>query len=104
MKARSPKRRRRIVLNDGPDPIDVFVGKRVRERRRQENLSQTALGARLDVTFQAVQKYEAGTIRIGASTLYRLGHALNVEPNYFFEGYVEAPSRAAAKRERKAKR
>jgi transcriptional regulator with XRE-family HTH domain len=89
VKAASPKRRRRTVVNDGPDPIDVFVGKRVRERRRQENLSQTALGSRLGVTFQAVQKYESGGIRISASTLYRLSHALDVEPGYFFEGYAE---------------
>ena len=104
MKARSPKRRRRIVLNDGPDPIDIFVGKRVRERRRQENLSQTALAARLGVTFQAVQKYESGGIRIAASTLYRLCHALGVGPAYFFEGYVDAPSGAATKRKKQGKR
>jgi transcriptional regulator with XRE-family HTH domain len=104
MKAASLKRRRRIIKDEGPDPIDVFVGKRVRERRRQENLSQTALAARLGVTFQAVQKYESGGIRIAASTLYRLCHALGVGPAYFFEGFVEAPSEAATKRERKAKR
>jgi transcriptional regulator with XRE-family HTH domain len=104
MKNPSPKRRWRIVVDEGPDPIDIFVGKRARERRRQENLSQTALGERLGVTFQAVQKYEAGAIRIGSSTLYRLCHALGVGPAYFFEGYVDPPSEAATKRKRKATR
>jgi transcriptional regulator with XRE-family HTH domain len=104
MKARSPKRRRRIVLNDGPDPIDIFVGKRMRERRRQENLSQTALGGHLGVSFQSVQRYEAGKVRISASTLFRLCQVLGVGPAYFFEGYVEAPSAAATKRKRKANR
>jgi transcriptional regulator with XRE-family HTH domain len=96
--------KRRVIRDEGPDPIDIFVGKRLRERRRKENLSQSAVAARLGVTFQAVQKYEAGTIRIAASTLYRLGQLLGVGPAYFFEGYVGTPSEAAIKRKKKAKR
>jgi transcriptional regulator with XRE-family HTH domain len=93
-----------VIQDEGPDPIDIFVGKRMRERRRQENLSQSALAARLGVTFQAIGKYECGDVRISASTLFRLCQVLGVGPAYFFEGYVEAPSGAATKRERKAKR
>jgi transcriptional regulator with XRE-family HTH domain len=60
------KVRRRIIQDDGPDPIDIFVGKRLRERRRHADLSQRDLGARLGVSFQSVQKYETGDIRISA--------------------------------------
>ena len=83
------KRRRPAVQDDGPDPIDVFVGQRVRERRLKEGLSQSAVAEQLGVSFQAVQKYEFGNIRISASTLYRLAQVLGVEPGYFFKGYSD---------------
>jgi transcriptional regulator with XRE-family HTH domain len=103
MKATSRKHHRRVIRDEGPDPIDIFVGRRMRERRRQENLSQNALGARLGVTFQPVQKYESGGIRISASTLYRLCQVLGIGPAYFFEGYVDAPG-AATKHRKRGKR
>jgi len=103
MSGPADKLRRRIVKDAGPDPIDVFVGKRVRERRLKVGLSQTAVAARLGVSFQAVQKYESAGNRISASTLFRLGQMLGVAPGYFFEGYVD-PSSEAAIQPRKAKR
>ena len=100
----SRKRPRRVATDDGPDPIDVFVGKRVRERRQRENLSQSAVAARLGISFQAVQKYEAARYRISASTLYRLGEALGVAPGYFFKGYVSSPPEAAIRHKKQGKR
>jgi transcriptional regulator with XRE-family HTH domain len=96
------KRRRRVIQVDGPDPIDMYVGGRLRELRRRQKISQGELGSRLGVTFQAVQKYESGNIRIAASTLFHLGRALGVEPGYFFEGYSDSPpaERGAKKRQR----
>ena len=88
MKATALKRRRRVVRDEGPDPIDKFVGGRMRERRLQAGLSQPALAKQLGVSFQAVQKYEAANIRLAASTLYRLSYVLGVPPGYFFEGYA----------------
>jgi transcriptional regulator with XRE-family HTH domain len=98
MKAAAFKRRRRVVLEDGPDPIDKYVGKRVRERRLQAGLSQLALAELLGVGFQQVQKYETARNRISASTLFRLGQALGVPPGHFFEGYVAPGSSEAVKR------
>ena len=92
------KPHRRIVIYDGPDPIDLFVGQRLRERRRQKWLSQLATGEKLGVTFQSVQKYENGRIRIAASTLYRLACCLSVAPGFFFEGYDgSGPLRSSSK-------
>jgi ribosome-binding protein aMBF1 (putative translation factor) len=104
MSAAGPRIRRRIVRNEGPDPIDIFVGKRLRERRRKENLSQSAVAARLGVSFQAVQKYESAGMRLSASTLFRLGQLLGVGPAYFFEGYAGTPPEAAIKRKKQGKR
>ena len=70
-----------------PHPIDVYVGGRVRLRRTQLGLSQGTLASRTGVSFQAIQKYEAGDIRISASRLYDLAQALQVAPAFFFDGY-----------------
>ncbi len=86
MKALGRQARRRL-LKDGPDPIDVFVGRRVRECRKRQRLSLSAVAKCLGVTFQAVQRYESGSNRIAASTLYRLAQVLDVAPGFFFEGY-----------------
>lgn len=45
----------------GGDPRDAEIGKRVPTLRLQRGLSQTELGALIDVTFQQIQKYEKGT-------------------------------------------
>lgn len=78
--------RRRTVKFDGPDPIDRYVGSRVRARRVGLRMSQTKLGNAIGVTFQQVQKYENGTNRIGASNLYKIGRTLGVDVAFFFEG------------------
>lgn len=68
-----------------PDPIDKYVGSRVRARRVGLRISQTKLGDAIGVTFQQVQKYENGTNRIGASNLYKISRQLGVEVAYFFQ-------------------
>jgi transcriptional regulator with XRE-family HTH domain len=92
MRGPAPKVRRRIIRDDGPDPIDIFVGRRMRERRLQQGMSQPMIGRQLGVSFQAVQKYEAARMRLSASTLYRLSELLGVPPGYFFEGYTPEPA------------
>jgi transcriptional regulator with XRE-family HTH domain len=72
-----------------PHPIDVYVGGRMRLRRIQLGLSQGALAGKIGVSFQAVQKYESGDIRISASRLYDVAQVLEVSPAYFFEGYPD---------------
>ena len=50
------------------------------------DMSQTALGDALGITFQQVQKYEKGTNRISASRLQQVCHILQVPIPFFFEG------------------
>ena len=61
----------RDVSSAGPDPIDVAVGARIRNRRLWLGLSQTQLADALGVTFQQVQKYERGANRVSASMLVK---------------------------------
>lgn len=70
---------------EAPDPIDLHVGQRLKARRVGLRISQSEIGKALGVTFQQIQKYENGANRIGASNLYKLAQALNVNVGYFFE-------------------
>ena len=67
-----------------PNPTDVYVGSRVRMRRKMMGLSQEKLGDKLGITFQQIQKYEKGTNRVGASRLQAMAQALEVPVSFFF--------------------
>jgi transcriptional regulator with XRE-family HTH domain len=69
-----------------PNPIDVHVGGRLRERRTLLGMSQTALAEAIGLTFQQVQKYESGANRMGASRLFEMATVLDVDIEYFFDG------------------
>ncbi len=74
-------------VHDGnPHPVDVHVGQRIAFARKAKRFSQTQLGNAIGVTFQQVQKYERGTNRVSASTMFAMMHFLNVSSSYFFEG------------------
>lgn len=79
-------RRRRQVSVDGPDPVDVHVGAKVRERRVMLGMSQTSLATKIGLTFQQVQKYERGANRVSASMMWRMAEVLDVPISYFFDG------------------
>ncbi len=81
---------------DRPDPIDVYVGSRIRTRRVGLKLSQTKLGEAIGVTFQQIQKYENGTNRIGASNLHKIARSLDVDVSYFYEGLPESETGTSA--------
>ena len=68
-----------------PDPIDVYVGQRVRLRRMMLGMSQEKLGEAIGVAFQQLQKYEKGRNRISASRLLGIARELNVPIDFFFE-------------------
>ena len=72
-----------------PNPVDIHVGKRLRQRRTLLGMSQEKLGEMLGLTFQQVQKYERGTNRIGSIRLHKLTNILEVPVGYFFEGYED---------------
>lgn len=100
----------------GINPIDAYIGGRLKEKRISLNLSQNKLAEKLGLTFQQIQKYEnkvgdmqvylqwqlathrslrrseteheeKGQNRIGGSRLYELSKILGVSVGYFFEYY-----------------
>ena len=75
----NPKADRNVI-----DPVDVQVGERIRFRRKLMRMSQSALGEKLGITFQQVQKYEKGSNRISASKLQATANILGAPISYFF--------------------
>ena len=86
----------RVVEKDGPSPVDMHVGARIKLRRALLGMSQERLGDALGLTFQQVQKYERGANRVSASRLYDLARVLDVPVNFFFDDFAEGGRQAAA--------
>ena len=79
-----------------PRQTDIHIGRRLREARLARGLSQGALGKKLGVTFQQVQKYESGANRIGGSRLWDISGILEVPVAHFFEGLPRADAPATS--------
>jgi transcriptional regulator with XRE-family HTH domain len=82
------------MTTKAPNPVDKYVGSRVRMRRIMLGMSQEKLGEALGLTFQQVQKYEKGTNRIGASRLQQISDILQVPVSFLFEGGPVGPHSA----------
>lgn len=83
------KKSRGRAPDGAPNPIDIYVGQRIRQRRMLLGLSQEKVAKLLGLTFQQIQKYEHGTNRIGASRLWDLKNILSLETTDYF--YSDMP-------------
>lgn len=75
---------------------DVLEGfaQRLRELRKQKNLSQTALGALAALHYTHIGRFERGTSRPSGDTLKRLADALGVTSDYLLEGASDEAAKA----------
>lgn len=75
-------------------PVDVHVGKRLRQRRWLVGMTQQQLAEKVGIKFQQIQKYETGANRVSASRLWDIAEVMDVPVAYFFEAMeaTEAPS------------
>lgn len=73
-----------------PNPVDIHVGTRLKQRRVLLGISQEKLAEAIGITFQQIQKYERGANRISASRLFQFSKLLNVPVSYFFEKFSES--------------
>jgi transcriptional regulator with XRE-family HTH domain len=62
-----------------------FLGVRLRELRKERNLSQRDLASRAGVSANAISLIERSEISPSVATLQRLATTLNVKMSYFFE-------------------
>src|SRR3990167_723443 len=70
-----------------PTDADRFVGQRLRQGRRELGLTQEALAALLGVTFQQIQKFEAGQSGMSAGRLLEIAQALSRPIGWFYEPF-----------------
>ena len=70
-------------------PVDVHVGKKLKQIRTLRRLSQTDVAKQLNLSFQQIQKYERGANRIGSSRLFKLSQILAVPVSFFFDDMTE---------------
>ena len=87
-------------MRGGIDPrsvsdVDREIGARVRARRQELGFSQAYVADVIGITFQQMQKYEAGQNRVASATLLRIADALRTDPMTLLPTGKRAP---AAKR------
>jgi transcriptional regulator with XRE-family HTH domain len=79
------------------NPVDLHVGKQIRQRRWLLGMTQQQLAQAVGIRFQQVQKYESGANRVSASRLWDLAKALSAPVTYFFDGLDQDNVDGAAK-------
>ena len=67
-----------ITQKPQPHPVDVHVGKRIKEIRKSKGMRQRELGKATGVRFQQIQKYEDALNRVSASRLFLICETLGV--------------------------
>jgi transcriptional regulator with XRE-family HTH domain len=65
--------------------IDAYIAAQIRAHRITLGWSQAALGEKLGVSFQQIQKYESGTNRVSASRLFDICETLKAPLASMFE-------------------
>ncbi|MDM9993834.1 helix-turn-helix transcriptional regulator, partial [Bartonella henselae] len=63
---------------------DIFVGKKIRFRRKMLKMSQKTLADHLKVSSQQIQKYETGLNRVSAGRLKEIADILSVPIAFFY--------------------
>jgi DNA-binding XRE family transcriptional regulator len=66
------------------EEISLTIGRRLRQRRRELCATQKEIGRRAGVSYQQVQRYETGALRISAAMIWKLANALDVSVPYLF--------------------
>ena len=66
--------------------LNLDIGKRIYERRRQAGITQERLAELADTTPQAISNYERGERELRAKTIIRLAAALNTTADFLLTG------------------
>jgi transcriptional regulator with XRE-family HTH domain len=65
--------------------MDQRIGEKIRALRLEQNITQQWLGEQIGVTYQQIQKYEKGSSRMSAVTLFEVCQVLNVPISSMFD-------------------
>lgn len=68
-----------------PDPdVDYKIGQRIRAARIDASMTQSDLGDALGCSSQQIHKYERGSNRVSAGTLFAIAQTLGQRVDWFF--------------------
>lgn len=98
--ARNPAHNHRVTGRD----FDKRLGQRVRDARIERGMTQEQLGDACDVTYQQIQRYEAGANRIACETLIRIARFLKKPAGDFFAGLTDPAAEIADDPHRRVER
>ncbi|MES2677969.1 MAG: helix-turn-helix transcriptional regulator [Pseudomonadota bacterium] len=70
------------------NPLDLHLGKKLREIRTMAGMSQAQVGELIGVSLQQIRKYEIGFSRISASKLYEFSQIFHKPIGSFFDDYI----------------
>src|ERR1700692_2652810 len=70
-------------------PVDMWIGSRVRIKRTSRGVSRQEFCTLFGIGWNDLAAFEAGAKRINANLLFRVAESLDVQPDYFFRGYIE---------------
>lgn len=74
---------------DRPDPIDLLVSKRLRQRREFMEITQQEMADRMKLSRSQYIKYEDGRNRLAASRLHEAAEILDIGVEWFFNRKAE---------------
>ncbi len=69
--------------------FDAHIAAKLRRAREMQGFTQTRLAAAVGVSFQQIQKYEAGEVRVSAGRLMQLCKVLKVPVAFFYADLAE---------------
>ena len=67
-----------------PSQVDLLVGARIRQARKEAGRTQQDTAEQLGMSFQQLQKYEQGKNRVSAGKLYEIAIELKKPIEWFF--------------------
>jgi transcriptional regulator with XRE-family HTH domain len=70
-----------------------IIGINLKQLRELKHLTQGDLSEFLNVSYQQIQKYEAGKNRLPINSLYKLKHFFDIPFEYFFVGINNEPAK-----------
>lgn len=70
-------------MRESSNDLDLHVGKRLRQARKGQRLTQDCVAAALGVTMQQVQKYECAQTRLSVARLYAASQFLGRPVSWF---------------------